>query len=230
MNATNQRKLKTLTKSLLIAGVISAVAMPATAKKYRDYSERSNSAYDYARVVDVNPVVETYQENNPVENCWDERRPVQNSRYSDRNNNYNGSYNGNSKRHSSATPEIFGAIIGAVVGNQLGKRGGGKARDIATVAGAVLGGSVGHDVKKGNQRKRGYYENDSRGYENSRSGRYETTRYETVQQCEVKDSYSTREEIVGYDVSYKYKGNVFHTQMNQHPGDKIKVKVTVDPV
>lgn len=207
---TKTPKLKTLCKSLIVAGVISAVALPAAAKKYRDYSDYSNSAYDYAKVVEVNPVVETYQVNNPVEKCWDERRPVHESRYSER-------------RHKSRTPEIFGAIIGAAVGNQLGKRGGGKARDVATVAGAVLGGSVARDIKKENQRRRDYYGDDRRG-------RYETTRYETVQQCEVRDSYTTREEVVGYDVAYKYRGNIFHTQMGEHPGDKIKVKVTVDPV
>lgn len=203
-------KLKTLSKSLIVAGIVSAVALPAAAKQYRDYSDRSNSAYDYAKVVNVNPVVETYQVNNPIEKCWDERRPVQESGYSQR-------------RHKTRTPEILGAIIGAAVGNQLGKRGGGKARDVATVAGAVLGGSVARDVKKNNQRRRDYYED-------GRRGRYSQTRYETVQQCEVQDSYTTREEIVGYDVAYKYRGNVFNTQMSQHPGDKIKVKVTVDPV
>jgi uncharacterized protein YcfJ len=40
----------------------------------------------------------------------------------------------------------------------------------------------------------------------------------------------TKEEVVGYDVAYKYRGSVFHTQMADHPGNKIKVKVTVDPV
>jgi uncharacterized protein YcfJ len=120
----------------------------------------------------------------------------------------------------SRTPEVLGAIIGGVIGNQVGKRGGGKARDVATVAGAILGGSIGHDVKNNNRR-----------YDSSRyDDRYQTTRYQTVQRCEVKDSYVTKEEIVGYDVAYKYRGNVFHTQMNQHPGDKIKVKVTVNPV
>jgi len=51
-----------------------------------------------------------------------------------------------------------------------------------------------------------------------------------VQRCEVKDSYITKKQIVGYDVAYKYRGNVFYTQMSERPNDKIKVKVTVNPV
>jgi len=59
-------KLNTLTKSLLVAGVIGVVSAPVAAKKYRDYREYNNSAYDYAKVVNVSPVVETYQVNHPV--------------------------------------------------------------------------------------------------------------------------------------------------------------------
>jgi len=210
MNIKTQNKLKTLTKSLIVAGVITAVSLPVAAKKYRDSYATSNATYDYARVVDVNPVVETYQVNNPVEKCWNERVPVRKSHYSDK--RY-------SRGYDSKTPEIFGAIIGGVVGNRIGKRGGGKARDVATVAGAVLGGSVARDVKHKNRARRQHYDD-----------RYERTRYKTVQQCELRDSYTTKEQVVGYDVAYKYRGNVFHTQMHQHPGDKIKVKVTVDPV
>jgi len=199
---TTQTKLKTLTKSLIITGVIGAVSLPVTAKRYYDHK---NSAYGYAKVVDVSPLVETYQVNHPVEKCWDERVSV---RGYDRGH-----------RSGSATPLIVGAILGGVVGNRVGKRGGGNARDVATVAGAVLGGSIGRDVKLRNKR------NYDRKYSNGH-----TTRYKTVQHCELHDSYVTKEKVVGYNVAYKYQGNVFHTKLNEHPGDKIKVKVTVDPV
>jgi len=82
----------------------------------------------------------------------------------------------------------------------------------------VLGGSIGRDVKHNNRHKRDRY------YQGGRD------RYETVQRCETRDSYSSQQELVGYDVTYKYRGNVFHSQFNEHPGDRIKVKVTVDPV
>ena len=190
-----QTKLKTLTKSLIVAGVIGAVSLPVAAKKYRDYS---NSTYDTARVVDVVPVVETYQVNNPVEECWDEK-VRKSARYSGRG-------------HYTRTPEILGGIIGAAIGNQFGS---GRGKKVATAAGAVLGASVGRDVK---HRNRHYDRYDRRA------------RYETVRRCEVRDRFTTEERVIGFDVAYKYRGNVFHTQMDQHPGDKIKVKVTVDPV
>lgn len=44
----------------------------------------------------------------------------------------------------SYTPEITGAIVGGAIGNRFGS---GSGRDIATVAGAALGGSLGHDYK-----------------------------------------------------------------------------------
>lgn len=209
MTNTTKKTKKLITRSLVAAAVASVIALPAAAGKYREQSDYENSTYDYARVVNVKPRIETYQVNNPVESCWDERVPVRERTAGHR-----------SHRKSSKTPEVLGAIIGGVIGNQVGKRGGGKARDVATVAGAVLGGSIGRDVKHKNRRN----------YEDRYGDRYETVRYENVKRCEVKDSYVTKEEVVGYDVAYKYRGNVFHTQMAQHPGDKIKVKVTVDPV
>jgi len=193
-------KLNTLTKSLLVAGVIGVVSAPVAAKKYRDYREYNNSAYDYAKVVNVSPVVETYQVNHPVEQCWDERVQKR-AHYSDRS-------------HYTRTPEILGGIIGAVIGNQVGS---GRGKKVATAAGAVLGASVGRDIK---------HQNRNRRYANDRHH----TGYKTVRRCELRDAYTTEEKVVGYDVAYKYRGNVFNTQLDQHPGDKIKVKVTVDPV
>ena len=209
MNTHKKAKLNKITTSLLVAGLIGVTSMPAAAEKYKNYSD--NSSYDYARVVDVTPIVETYRVNNPVEKCWNERVSVRDNHYPNRR-----------YKNKTRTPEIVGALIGAAVGNQLGKKGGGKARDVATVAGAVLGGSIGRDVKHQNQARRDYH--------HSRHHNRHQTRYETVERCEVHDAYTTKEEVVAYDVAYKYRGNVFHTQMNQHPGDKIKVKVTVDPV
>ena len=190
---------KKTTSALIIAGVIAGISLPVAANKYRGHN---NSAYDYAKVIDAIPVVETYQVNRPVEQCWDERVSRNNSRHN--------------RRHSSRTPEVLGAIIGGVIGNQFGH---GDGRKIATVAGAVLGNSVGRDIKYKNRNNRKH-----------RNERYEQGRYESVQRCELTDSYVTEERVVGYDVSYKYRGNVFHTQMPQEPGRKIKVKVTVNPV
>lgn len=189
-----QTKFKSVTKALIVIGVIGAVSLPAAAKKYRSHANHNNSAYDYAHVVDADPVYQTYQVNHPVEKCYDKRVPVKHSRH----------YSNQKTR----TPDILGAVIGGVIGNQFGR---GDGRKVATVAGAVLGGSIGRDVRLNNRHSK-------------------HVSYRTVQHCEVQDSYTTKKEIVGYDVAYKYRGNVFHTRLNQHPGDKIKVKITVNPV
>ena len=210
-----------LTKSLVVAGVVALVSAPVTAKRYNDYRGHGNSAFDRAKVVQVVPVVETIKVNRPVEHCWDER-VRRTSHYDDRRYSDDRYAHRGHKRSKSKTGEILGGIIGAAIGNQFGS---GNGKKVATVAGAVLGASVAKDVKRQNHKR---YHRDRRNDRYSNDG-YDRG-YETVQRCELRDSFVTEEQVVAYDVAYKYRGNVFHTQMDQHPGDKIKVKVTVNPV
>lgn len=203
---TKQLKLKLnfIAKVAIVAGVAGAISMPVAAKKYRDYREHNQSTYDYAKVVDVAPIVESHKVNKPVEQCWEEKVSVR------------GRHSGHhQRRHNSPTGEILGAIIGGAIGNQFGN---GRGKKVATAAGAVLGASVAHDVKHANRDK-------------YRHGSHRTAnRYEIVERCELRDNYTVEEQVVGYNVAYKYRGNVFHTEMDRHPGNKIKVRVTVDPV
>ena len=104
----------------------------------------------------------------------------------------------------SATPTIVGAILGGVVGNQFGKGGGKKAM---TVAGTLLGASVGHDAGK---RSSGSYVTQER-------------------HCELVDRYDEQEELTGYRVKYSYRGEVFWTTTEEHPGKYIPVNVEVKP-
>ena len=108
----------------------------------------------------------------------------------------------------SSTPAILGAIIGGSVGNEFGS---GKGRDVATLAGAVLGGSIGHDIEKKNQQ--------------SSDGR---TVYE--QRCRTVSNVSTEERFQGYDVTYEYDGRFFKARTRHHPGQTIRVRVSVVPV
>ncbi len=183
MKTTTNKSIKKLTSSLVIASVLATIATPATAKSY------TNSRYsnvEYAQVVGVTPVVETYRVNNPVEQCWDERVST--------------------RSQASHTSTILGGIIGAAIGNEFGR---GRGQDIATVAGAVLGASVANDIKS---------KNAQRG-----------STYQVVQHCEIQDSYTKQERVVGYDVAYRFNGKVLHTQTAQHPGKRIRVNVSVNP-
>lgn len=87
--------------------------------RYREY-------YDYAKVVDVDPIVRVVRVSAPRQECWSE--PV----------NYH-----EPGGSSSYTGTIVGGIIGGAVGNQFGK---GRGKDAATIAGTLLGASIGRDL------------------------------------------------------------------------------------
>ncbi|HED14005.1 MAG TPA: glycine zipper 2TM domain-containing protein [Gammaproteobacteria bacterium] len=155
--------------------------------------------HDYATVTDVQPITRSIRISQPTQRCWQEYQqvPVR-----------NGSYRGRS-----STPEIFGAILGAAVGSRFGR---GRGRGWATAAGALLGGSIGHDMKNAH---RGYrYRSDEQRF---------TTR--SVRRCETVDNYTTEEQVVAYRVSYRYNGRQFTTRMQNRPGASIQVRVRVRP-
>ena len=109
----------------------------------------------------------------------------------------------------SATPTILGGIIGGVVGHTMGK---GNGKTVATVAGTVLGGSIGRDIGYQNNPPRGGY-----------------TRYATQENCRVVDDYREEERVEGYRVTYLYNGAEYVTRTDHDPGNKIRVRVNVQP-
>lgn len=174
---------KWLTSTLAFTAAATVSATAAAGGRSHD-----DSYYDYARVVFAEPIVEVVRVDDPREVCWTEHITHHNPR-----------------QHRSVTPEIVGGIIGGVVGNQFGS---GRGRDVATVAGAVLGGSIAHDYKK----RRAY------GYD---------TYTEPVERCEIQHHYYEEERIVGYDVKYRYNGRMYRTRMDRDPGSRVRVRVTV---
>jgi uncharacterized protein YcfJ len=104
---------------------------------------------------------------------------------------------------------VFGAIIGGLIGNQFGH---GSGRAAATVAGVALGSAIAEDSQ--NQRYR-------------RSERHQTR---TERVCEYRPQVRTQRELVGYDVTYDYKGQVGHTTTQNQPGQTIRVEVAVTVV
>jgi uncharacterized protein YcfJ len=104
----------------------------------------------------------------------------------------------------SYTGTIVGGIVGGVVGNQFGS---GRGKDVATVAGTLLGASVGRDLS-----------------------RRPSQPYTTVQQhCRVVEEYHHHKQITGYDVTYRYRGQLYTTRMGYDPGRKLRVRVTEHP-
>lgn len=101
---------------------------------------------------------------------------------------------------------IVGGIIGGVIGHQFG---GGSGKALATGVGAVVGASMGSHAGE---------------YPQARPVR---TGYET--RCETVEGRRYEERVDGYDVTYRYNGNVYHTTMPYDPGNRIAVDVDVRP-
>lgn len=112
-------------------------------------------------------------------------------------------------RHSdthgnNAAGTIIGALIGGALGNQVGK---GDGRKAATVAGVVVGGAIGNNQAR-------------------RDDHYYT---EPQTECQtINESYSERH-IVGYDVQYRYRGDVYMSQLDYDPGERMRVRISVTP-
>jgi uncharacterized protein YcfJ len=90
--------------------------------------DNGDAAYDYARVVDVQPLVTRVRVTTPQRECWDETRVDQHA------------YGTSALPRSTAGGAVLGGIVGAVIGHQFGH---GHGRDAATAAGAVVGAAVG---------------------------------------------------------------------------------------
>ncbi len=95
-----------------------------------------------------------------------------------------------------------------MVGNQIGH---GRGKDVARVAGALIGGAIGHNVSVDRQRQLG------------------GAPLRTDERCEVRYRDSFVERIDGYDVTYEYAGREYVTRMPYDPGERIRVRVDVTP-
>ena len=106
-------------------------------------------------------------------------------------------YRNHNHRRSNAGSAVLGGIIGGAIGNQFGK---GSGRDASTALGILIGAGIGANKHK------------HRG---------------PRQTCYLETYYHEEERFMGYDVTYEYGGELYHTQMNQHPGDRIRLQVDV---
>lgn len=98
---------------------------------------------------------------------------------------------------------VLGAVVGGVLGNTIGHGGG---RSLATVVGAVGGGVAGN--KLGGQS----------------GGQYQTTQTTCQQTATVG-----QQQIIGYDVQYRYHGDVYVSRLSYDPGERLRIRVSVGP-
>lgn len=94
---------------------------------------------------------------------------------------------------------LLGAVVGGALGNQVG---GGDGRRAATIAGAVIGGAVGNNL---------------------------SNRDQPQTRCRIIEGEPERREVVGYDVQYRYRGEIFVSRLDYDPGSRLRVRVSVAP-
>lgn len=107
---------------------------------------------------------------------------------------------------------VLGAVIGGVLGNLIGR---GNGRKATTVVGAVAGGVVGNNIASANEAAADDAEPPPpAGIERHCS--------------EVANTQNERR-IVGYDVEYRYRGEIYMARLPYDPGDRLRVRVSVIP-
>ncbi len=203
--------------------------------EYQDGYQQGDAAYDYARVLRVDPVLGGYRGNTTgaygSQRCHETRSAgsYQRGGYygndgyrsdSYQNGGYYGNdpygrsqYGGNTSGRNVAT--VIGGIAGAVLGSKVG---GGTGTYAATAIGSMVGGMAGRQI-----------------YEQTQRDRY--VRPAVVRACDPepvgRDGYGYSRSNDGrasaYDVTYEYAGRRYTRRMDYHPGDRVRVRVDVSP-
>ena len=245
--------MKRLLASLLALGLASASACAFAQSNYDGYQDNNGyntgydnaansdgSYYDYAQVIRVDPVLQSnassygnYNTNTQAGmRCYDRSSAgyYDNGNSDPGNGSYgNGSYNNDSHNGYGGRGQgseagrnvatIAGGVVGAVLGSKIG---GGSGTYAAAAVGSMLGGMAGRGIYDQNQRNR-----------HVRGG--------TVRVCDpqpVRDGYSGNYSngyasdygnATAYDVTYEYNGRRYTRRMSYNPGDRLRVRVDVSP-
>jgi len=185
------RSIRVLASAVALVLASGAALADHTGDSYYGQPDHSGDP-DFADVVRVEPLRSQVRVSEPVRECWQETRPVSDGPFA---------YN-----HVGRT--LVGSAIGVAVGNQIGR---GSGKDVARVAGALIGGAIGHNVSVDRQRQLG------------------GDRVQSYERCDVRYRERIEERIDGYEVTYEYAGREYVTRMPYDPGERIRVRVDVTP-
>lgn len=193
---------------VLGATLMTTGAAPALAD-YDDYGSvaRDNVSYDYATVIDAQPIIRVVKISTPREECWEETVVYRDYRDHD---DYR--YDGRGRDHGLGT--VLGGVVGGAIGNAVGSEK--RNKQVGAVVGAVVGATLGNAIAK-SQRP-------------SAPRHASSPRYGTEEVCEVVNDYHEEERVIGYNVRYRYNDATYTTRMDADPGDTIKVRLAVSPV
>ena len=169
--------------SLLCGASCALLATPALA----DHRQHTQTA----RVLSADPIYRTVYADHPQQICERVAVPVRDPRLLD----------------DPQAGALVGALVGGVIGHQFG---GGRGRDVATVAGALIGANTGHRASLDRRHER-------------------TRRIEYQQHCSVSHQRSPERILDGYHVRYRYQGQVYSTRMDYDRGPYLPIEVSVRP-
>lgn len=172
----------------------------------------------YATVIGTEPVKETSTTSTPREVCED---VVVEERAPERDGNVGGT--------------VAGALIGGLVGNQVGS---GSGRKAATVAGAAAGGYIGNRIDRNHQGGKVVSRTERQCHTVSdKSTSSKTVAYNVTYRNPDGTTGTMRvgskpgsqirlgneDQVVGYDVTYRYDGQEQTIRMDEKPGAKLPV-------
>ncbi len=100
----------------------------------------------------------------------------------------------------------MGSLIGGAVGRQFG---GGRGRDALTIAGALAGADIANE--------RAAHRHDGR-------------RIESRERCVTMQEVRETRVIEAWRVTYFYQGKEFTRTVHGRPGDRIRVRIRVEPL
>ena len=170
-------------RRFLVVGALSLVAFTGSSQA-QGWGDAG--FIDEATVQRVTPVYTIVRVEHPRQQCWHEDVVRDDSGY------------------RSKTPLVVGGILGGAVGHSMGA---GRGKDVATIAGVLLGASIANDIRNSQPAPQ--------------------ARVETREVCRTVNDYSDEKRVEGYDVTYRYRGHLYTTRMDRDPGPSVRVRVSV---
>jgi uncharacterized protein YcfJ len=122
----SKKVLVTLVAATLTAAGTGAMAQDRYGNSYGSRYD-GDAEFDYAKVVDIQPLTTRVRVSTPQQECWDETRYDRDPQ---------------PMQGNVAGGTLLGAVIGAAIGNQIGS---GDGRRAATAGGAIIGATIGHN-------------------------------------------------------------------------------------
>lgn len=212
----NTRNRHLIALCCLLTGSLAGLPSQANATDRRVATERFT---EYADVIDVQPVYREVRTREPRQECWIEEQQVLVGREETL---HRETYRTDSHRSAASGNAIVGGLIGGVIGNQLGRGHSSSSRAGATVAGAIIGGALANEAGGSvsrHRRPRPSQQIESRPV-------YETRE---VERCKRVVESRSEQRLQHYNVTYRYKGRNFVTQLPRDPGSRLELQVTVAP-